>query len=90
MVPSWLLVAGGLSVLAQAESYTGLLIAAALYGVGSGIGNSAPAVQIADAVDARQRGLAFGIFRTFSDLGQVIGPLVMGLLAATAGLVWGV
>lgn len=90
MVPSWLLVAAGLSVLAQAQSYTGLLIAVALYGVGSGIGNSAPAVQIADAVDESRRGLAFGIFRTFSDLGQVIGPLVMGLLAATAGLVWGV
>jgi MFS transporter, DHA1 family, multidrug resistance protein len=90
MLPSWLLVAIGLAVLATADGYLGLLIAAAIYGVGAGVGNSVPAVHIANAVAPERRGMALGVFRTFSDLGQIIGPLVMGVLAGTVGLVWGV
>ena len=90
MVPSWLIVAAGLSIFAVSDSYTGLLVAAALYGIGAGMGNAAPAVQIANAVGPGQRGLALGIFRTFSDLGQIVGPIVMGVMAATVGLIWGV
>lgn len=90
MLPSWLLVGAGLVVLATAESYAGLLTAAALYGVGSGIGNSVPAVQVANSVGPERRGLALGLFRTFSDLGLILGALVMGVLAATYGIVWGV
>lgn len=90
MVPSWLLVGAGLSVLAVADGYLGLLVAAAIYGIGAGMGNAAPAVQIANAVHQGQRGLALGVFRTFSDLGMVVGPVVMGVMAATTGIVWGI
>jgi MFS family permease len=90
MIPSWLLVGSGLAVLATADSYPALLVAAALYGVGSGIGNSVPAVEVANAVGPERRGMALGVFRTFSDLGLILGAAGMGLMAATTGLVSGV
>jgi MFS family permease len=90
MVPSWLLIATGLIILATVESYAGLLVAAAFYGIGAGIGSSVPAVQIANAVGPERRGTALGVFRTFSDLGLILGAVVMGLLAATFGITWGV
>ncbi|MGH9244951.1 MAG: MFS transporter [Acidimicrobiales bacterium] len=90
LMPGWLLVGSGLTLLAVTQSYSGLLTAAVLYGLGAGIGNAVPAIHIANAVRLEQRGLALGIFRTFSDFGLIVGPLLMGWMAGTVGLAWGV
>jgi len=90
LVPGWALVASGLALLAGAGTHPGLLGAAVLYGLGAGIANAVPAIYIANAVGTAERGLALGLLRTFSDLGLIAGPLLMGWMAATVGLAWGV
>lgn len=90
MAPSWLVVGSGLAVLAGSDTAWALFLAAVLYGLGAGFGNSAPAVQIAISVPAASRGSALGLFRTFNDLGHVVGVSVMAVMAATVGIRWGV
>jgi NitT/TauT family transport system permease protein len=89
MAPSWVMVGSGLAVLAVSDAVWALFLAAALYGLGAGFGNSAPAVQIANTVQASSRGSALGLYRTFNDLGLVLGASVMAGMAATVGLMWG-
>jgi DHA1 family multidrug resistance protein-like MFS transporter len=89
MAPSWLVVGSGLAVLAVSDTAWALFLAAVLYGLGAGFGNSAPAVQIANSVPAASRGSALGLFRTFNDLGHVVGVSVMAAMAATVGIQWG-
>jgi MFS family permease len=89
MAPSWLVVGSGLAMLAVNDAAWALFLAAVLYGLGAGFGNSAPAVQIANSVPAASRGSALGLFRTFNDLGHVVGVSVMAVMAATVGIRWG-
>jgi MFS family permease len=44
---------------------------------------------IADAVPDEVRGIGIGTFRTFMDMGGLIGPVVMSTLADTVGGVTG-
>ena len=90
MGPSWVLVGAGLVVLATSSATWGLLVAAILYGLGAGFSNATPAVQIANTVPSSSRGAALGLFRTFNDLGLVLGAVVMAAAAATVGITWGV
>lgn len=77
----------GLSlVMFSASSEVWLFVAAAVVlGVGSGVLGPAPAAYAADVAPEKARGLAMGMFRTFGDIGFVIGPLGMGGLADLAG-----
>ncbi len=67
-----------------------LFAAVILYGLAAGFGNSAPAVQIANSVSSSSRGAALGLYRTFNDIGLVIGAAVMALAAAVVDVTWGV
>jgi MFS family permease len=40
---------------------------------------------IADAVPSEVRGIGIGTFRTFMDMGGLIGPIIMSKLAETVG-----
>ncbi len=84
LVPGWLVMAGGLYLMTWNRGFGMLLAAVIVYGVGSGLGNSVPAMYIASVVAPHQRGVAMGIFRTFGDVGLIVGPMVMGwLIVAT-------
>jgi sugar phosphate permease len=77
--------------LLAAVPFTWALFAAViLYGLGAGFGNSAPAVQIANSVSSSSRGAALGLYRTFNDIGLVVGAAVMALAAAVLDVTWGV
>jgi predicted MFS family arabinose efflux permease len=90
MGPSWIMTGIGLTLLA-AFPYTWALFAAViLYGLAAGFGNSAPAVQIANSVSSSSRGAALGLYRTFNDIGLVLGAAVMAGIAAVADVTWGV
>lgn len=90
LVPGWLVMAGGLVVVTRPWGYGALLIGALIYGLGSGIGNSVPAMHISSMVPPSQRGLALGVYRTFGDAGLVIGPLLMGWLIVVVGVETGI
>ena len=90
MGPSWIVTGIGLALLAAVPSVWALFAAVILYGLAAGFGNSAPAVQIANSVSSSSRGAALGLYRTFNDIGLVIGAAVMALAAAVVDVTWGV
>lgn len=90
IVPSWLVVAAALVIVAFAPGYGIYVLGATVFGLASGIGGPVPAAYVADAADEESQGMAIGVFRTFSDFGLVVGPLVMGWMidqsSVTVGL----
>ncbi|MCH8026068.1 MAG: MFS transporter [Chloroflexi bacterium] len=89
IVPSILLAAGALGLFAVTDSLVVFLIAAVLLALGTGISGPAPAAYAADVIPAEARGMGMGLFRTYSDIGFVVGPLLLGWIAdATGGFGW--
>ncbi len=89
IVPSALLAAGALGLFAVTDSLPVFLIAAVLLALGTGISGPAPAAYAADVIPAQARGMGMGLFRTYSDIGFVVGPLLLGWIAdATGGFGW--
>lgn len=90
IVWSWLLTGVGLWLVAIAPEYTLFLLGASVYGVGAGIGSPVPAAYVTEVVDDAAQGQALGLFRTFNDLGLIIGPALMGWIGDQAGMSTGV
>ncbi|MCH7488498.1 MAG: MFS transporter [Chloroflexi bacterium] len=89
IVPSALLAAGALGLFAVTDSLAVFLIAAVLLALGTGISGPAPAAYAADVIPAQARGMGMGLFRTYSDIGFVVGPLLLGwIVDATGGFGW--
>ena len=89
IVPSALLAAGALGLFAVTDSIVVFLIAAVLLALGTGISGPAPAAYAADVIPAQARGMGMGLFRTYSDIGFVVGPLLLGwIVDATGGFGW--
>jgi DHA1 family multidrug resistance protein-like MFS transporter len=78
IIPSSLLTAATLAVVAVAPTYGLYLFGAVAFGLAAGIGTPVPAAYVADAADEESQGMAIGIYRTLGDSGAVVGPLVMG------------
>jgi len=55
-------------------------------GVGTGGGGQVPMALAADATVDEPHGLSMGLYRLFGDVGFVLGPIVLGLVADTLGL----
>ena len=86
MVPGILLAGIGLLLFALAGNVTMMFIAAIIMGIGTGVAGPAPAAYIADLAPPGQTSLAMGLYRTFGDLGFVIGPIALGFIAETSGM----
>lgn len=78
----------GIGLTSFVSTLPGLLIAAALVGVGGGITQPLSMVTVADHVHPRQLGLALGVRLTVNRLAQVLGPLLIGVVAELAGVRW--
>ena len=50
------------------------------FGVASGVVNPAQVAIVADQASPNHRGLAVGLYRSFSDVGIITGPLIAGFL----------
>ncbi|MGI6367541.1 MAG: MFS transporter [Anaerolineae bacterium] len=85
IVPSCLLC--GLAVLSYAlgRNYGHFIASSLLLGLGTGIGGPAPAAYVADLALPGGRGLSMGVFRTVSDVGMVIGPILLGAVSDRFG-----
>ncbi|MDA8062257.1 MAG: MFS transporter [Actinomycetota bacterium] len=79
------LLAGGLSLFDTGE-HVGRWIGAALMGTGMALAYPNLITTVGDVADPRWRGGALGVYRLWRDGGYAVGPLVLGAVAALAGL----
>jgi len=89
IVPSNLVVAISLFMLAGAHGYPMFLAGACVHAVGSSLAGPAPAAYTADIAPANLRGLAMGMYRSAGDIGFMVGPPLLGALADATSYGWG-
>lgn len=85
IMPSALIMGLALVMFAASTEVWMYVAGAVVLGIGSGVLGPAPAAYAADVAPEKARGLAMGVFRTFGDIGFVVGPLGLGGLADLAG-----
>jgi multidrug resistance protein len=85
IVPSALVTGFALVLFALSGNVMVFVLAGVVHGIGTGIVGPAPAAYAADIAPEGMRGITMGLFRTFGDLGFVIGPVMLGSLADVAG-----
>ena len=92
IVPSAFLTAGAFLVYCWAPSTLWFAIACVLWGVAAAVNGAAPAAYAADQAPPGMNAAAISGYRTISDVGYVIGPVMLGLLVdwqgAEAGLLF--
>src|SRR5690606_4466527 len=86
MVPSFSLMAIGIAMIPFADSFAGLLIAGLVVGFGNGIGSGTMMTLGADVAPAAFTSTFLSIWRFIGDSGQMIGPLLVGIVAQTFDL----
>ena len=74
--------------LALIDSTFGFFLAMGLLGIGTGIAGPAPAAYAADLAKGQNYGATLGMFRTTSDLGFVLGPILLGWIADMQSLIF--
>jgi MFS-type transporter involved in bile tolerance (Atg22 family) len=75
----------GCAALALSDSVVVFLAATLVTGVAAGFGGSTPAAYLADVVMPGVRGTSVGVYRTFGDVGTVLGPVVLGIATESWG-----
>lgn len=78
IVPSGVLTAVAVGLYVWTGSPATFLAVSILLGIGTGLGGPAPAAYVADMVPPGTVGPAMGLYRTISDLGLVLGPVLLG------------
>jgi len=86
MVLVMLIVGIGVGATAVFDGTTALITIFVLVGLGHGISQPLSMVTLADHVDSAERGTALGLRLTGNHLVQIVGPLVLGIVADTIGL----
>jgi len=85
-VPSFAIMAIGIGMVPFAGGFTGLLIAGLVIGLGNGLGSGTMMTLGADMAPPGATGEFLGIWRLIGDVGMVVGPLAVGVIAAGFGL----
>lgn len=88
IVPSGLLVAATLALVAGVNSVTMLVVWCLIMAVGNSIAGPAPAAYAADISPPHLRGLGMGMYRSAGDVGFLIGPPLLGLVADMSSYGW--
>lgn len=81
IVPTSLLAALGIVVVALADTVTVFIVGSVVMALGTGVSGPAPGAFVADIAPTELRGVAMGIYRTWGDLGIVVAPPLLGALA---------
>lgn len=81
IVPSFVCMAIGLMVLPLAESFRGLALAALIIGFGNGLGSGTMLTLTTDVAPAENTAEFLGVLRLLADIGRVLGPLAVGIVA---------
>ena len=85
-VPSFALMALGIGLIPFTRDFLTLLLVAMLIGLGNGLGSGLMMTLGADLAPPGATGEFLGIWRLIGDVGAVTGPLLVGAVAAAAGL----
>ncbi len=86
IVPATFLSSVSLLLFLLAPSYAWFLAASLVWSVAQGIGGAAPAAYAADVAPPRMNAAAMSLYRTLSDSGYVVGPIVLGLVTDGLGV----
>ena len=81
IVPCFGIQALGMALVPFATSYTSLLFAAVLIGIGNGLGAGSMMTLGADLSPSRSRGEFLGVWRLIGDMGHTGAPLIVGVVA---------
>jgi MFS transporter, DHA1 family, multidrug resistance protein len=81
IVPSMIVSGVGVAIMAWAPNVTFLFIGIAIYGAGTGVAGPAPAAYVADLARGQNYGTVLGLFRSLSDSGFVLGPIMLGWMS---------
>lgn len=81
-------IGAGLSFLVYgvAPSFAWFMVASIIWGIASAMAGAAPAAYAADVVPQAHAATGMSAYRTLSDVGYVVGPITLGVIADTAGL----
>lgn len=85
IVPSGLITAVSIALFLYTGSAALFFLNAVLFGIDTGLGGPAPAAYAADIAPPEAVGPAMGLYRTLSDLGLVVGPVLLGWIVDAAG-----
>ena len=88
IIPSVVLMCGGIAAFVWAGSLWQLLLSGVLMGIGEGLGSPAGTVFFADIAPPGHEGLTMGIFRSSGGIGTVSGAMVFGAIADVWGFPW--
>jgi MFS family permease len=86
IVPATILSGLSLLIFLLAPTYAWYLVACAAWSVAMGISGAAPAAYAADTAPGGMNAAALSTYRMLADLGYVVGPIVLGLVADLAGV----
>lgn len=86
LVPSLVASAAVAVLFAWTTDFTQLAVVCILLGLSTGAGGQAPLAMASDATMQEAHGLAMGLYRVFGDIGFIVGPLLVGAIADSAGL----
>jgi DHA1 family multidrug resistance protein-like MFS transporter len=85
IVPATLMSGVALTMFLIAPSYAWFLAACVVWSMASGVSGAAPAAYAADVAPAGMNAAAMSAYRMLSDLGYVLGPLVLGAVTDLLG-----
>ncbi|MBN1687464.1 MAG: MFS transporter [Spirochaetales bacterium] len=85
IMPGALCSVAGLSIFALADNFGLFFAGGALLGIGTGLIGPAPAAYAADLAPAGKTGVTMGLYRTFGDVGLIVGPILLGFVADAFG-----
>lgn len=88
MLPAYGLLGVGLALLAVAEGPTMAVVAGAVMGVGNGLSSGSLFTLGSDLAPPESPGPFLGAMAVMTDAGRVAGPLLVGIVADSAGLGW--
>ena len=66
--------------------FTQLAINCVLLGITQGVGGQVPLTMASDCTMNEPHGSSMGLFRVFTDIGFIVGPMMVGFLIDTAGM----
>lgn len=84
IVPSCVITAVAFVVFAYSAGYPAFVLSTILWGIGTALANSASAAYAADQAPPGGNGATMGVYRMLSDIGYVLGPALLGVIAAAA------
>jgi MFS family permease len=85
ILPGALFSIAGLSLFAWTTSFWAYFVAAIILGIGTGMIGPAPAAYAGDLSPAGKTGVTMGLYRTFGDIGLIMGPILLGYVADSFG-----